>query len=132
MYALTEKNEITTISPDDYYANQDKYKLLTNADMLEIRNVHPSKAFDTSIIESLNSSFSMKSVTEELLDIISKFGQYTDKMKTDGYSDAEIAGIEEGMRYIKTSEGVSRSFEGYSLDAAPDTLFHIEQAVNYL
>lgn len=132
MYALTEKDEITTISPDEYYANQDKYRLLTNADMLEIRNVYPGKAFDTSIIESLNSSFSMKSVTEELLDIISKFGQYTDKMKTDGYSDAEIAGIEEGIRYIKTSEGVSRSFEGYSRDAAPDTLFHIEQAVNYL
>lgn len=132
MYALTDKDEIVTVSPDDYYANQDKYRLLTNADMLEIRNVHPGKAFDTSIIESLNSSFSMKSVTEELLDIISKFGQYTEKMKTDGYTDAEIAGIEEGMRYIKTSEGISRSFEGYSFDAEPGTLFHIQEAVNYL
>ena len=132
MYALTDKDEVVTISPDDYYANQDKYRLLTNADMLEIRNVHPGKAFDTSIIESLNSSFSMKSVTEELLDIISKFGQYTEKMKTDGYTDAEIASIEEGMRYIKTSEGISRSFEGYSFDAEPGTLFHIQEAVNYL
>lgn len=52
LYAFNvNTSELESISPEQYYTNSDKYQLMTNADMLEIRNIYPGKAFDTSILD---------------------------------------------------------------------------------
>lgn len=133
LYAFNvNTSELESISPEQYYTNSDKYQLMTNADMLEIRNIYPGKAFDTSILTDLGSSFSMKSVTNYLLDIINKFGTYTEKMKEEGYSEADIEAINAGIRFMKESESISQSFEGYNQFATEEDIFHLNSAVNYL
>ena len=133
MYVMdVNTSEIKTISVDDYFNNSNQYKPLTNADMLEVRNVAPSKTMDSSILKDLYGSRSMKSVTDYLLDIITKFGTYSEKMKDEGYSSAEIEGITNGINLIKESSNIGTSYEGYDFYASEESLFHINQAANYL
>lgn len=133
MYVMDmNTSEIKTISVDDYFNNSNQYKPLTNADMLEVRNISSSKTMDSSILKDLYGSRSMKSVTDHLLDVITKFGVYSEKMKDEGYSSAEIEGITNGINLIKESSNVGTSYEGYDFRASEESLFHINQAANYL
>lgn len=133
MYVMdVNTSEIKTISVDDYFNNSNQYKPLTNADMLEVRNISSSKTMNTSILKDLYGSRSMKSVTDHLLDVITKFGTYVEKMKDEGYSSAEIEGITKGINLIKESSNIGTSYEGYDFYASEESLFHINQAANYL
>ena len=65
-----------TVSPDEYYKNLEKYhgKALTNSQILGLREQNSKLAFNSNILKDVNGAIGMKTITDQLIDTISKFG----------------------------------------------------------
>lgn len=96
IYAMTEDGELTAISPDTYYKNQDEYKALTNNELLRLRENSPQFAFNTTVLDDINNSVSMKAVMEQITGIIQKF----DKTKQSGYTAKQGQLIQNGLEAL--------------------------------
>lgn len=86
IYALTEDGNFTTITPKEYAENEDNYQVLTNSQLMYYRENRPELAFKTDILDDLNSTIGMESITKYLRDTIKAFGKeieegYTTKSK---------------------------------------------------
>lgn len=124
MYAINaETGKLTVVSPTEYHNNSDKYQLLTNTDLLDLREDSPSLAFDTSILNNLEGTVGMKTITEYIVKTIKDFGttsyqssgsQYIANNKSIENGMAQILGgaAPEGIYKVSSSESVSD--QGYT------------------
>lgn len=123
MYAINaETGKLTVISPTEYHNNSDKYQLLTNTDLLDLREDSPSLAFDTSILNNLEGTIGMKTITEYIVKTIKDFGTISYQHSGSQYV-ANSKSIENGMAQIlggaapegiyKVSSSSSGSDQGY-------------------
>ena len=123
MYAINaETGKLTVVSPTEYHNNSDKYQLLTNTDLLDLREDSPSLAFDTSILNNLEGTIGMKTITECIVKTIKDFGTMSHQHSGSQYV-ANSKSIENGMSQIlggaapegiyKISSSSSSSDQGY-------------------
>lgn len=102
LYALDNNNNLLQIDPEKYYQNQDKYRLMTNNDILEYRsNAIP---FDSSILNSMSGSIGMNDIIDYVKNIILDFGTKT----ISGYTNTEMSNIEQTLYNL-----MSNGPEGY-------------------
>lgn len=134
LYVLSEKG-LDTISATEYSNHRDKYRALTNNDLLTLRQENESLAFNGSILNNLAKTTGLKSVSEYVVKLINDFGEYKSKNESSPYSNIQMNKISEGLRqmigdgpdgYYKLNQTTSKSDQGYSNEES------FKAAVDYL
>jgi hypothetical protein len=74
LYVIDENQKMQTISASDYYENMGKYRPLTNSQVLYLREQDPNLSYREDILNDIEGAISMKTVSDQLLDEISKIG----------------------------------------------------------
>lgn len=97
VYALFQDDEgnakVDTIKLDTYKENSDKYRLITNSELLEYRRLN--KAFDDSMLQDIIGSIGMEEIVSDINNVISKFGKRT----TSSYPNLSES-VAKGMEYL--------------------------------
>lgn len=65
-YAQNKNGQLQMITPEQYAAKRSDYKLLTNNDILNLRNNNDSLIFDTSISQTVAGSMSISDISTEI------------------------------------------------------------------
>lgn len=102
---------ITKLSPEQVYKNRNNYKVITNSELLNLRETSPELAFDRDILTDMNNSTSMAQVIKQVNLLITNLGtketeQYTKKEKDSivtGYKEL-IGGGPDGYYKINTKQ----------------------------
>lgn len=94
LYVMDSDRNVSRIHPSQY--DPEKYISLTNLDLMHIRQIDPSKAYDSEILKNLSSAVGMKTISDYARSVIKDFG------KTDitGYSEKTAGKIKSGMDKI--------------------------------
>lgn len=74
LYVIDDDYNMSTVSPEEFYKNKDKYQALTNSQVLGLREKDPNLAYNTDILNDVSGAIGMKVITDQLSDIITKFG----------------------------------------------------------
>lgn len=115
MYAINaETGKLTVVSPTEYHNNTDKYKLLTNTDLLDLREDSPSLAFDTSILNNLEGTIGMKTITEYIVKTIKDFGT--------------ISSSSSGSQYVANSKSIENGMSQILGGAAPEGIYKVSSS----
>lgn len=136
LYVIDEDKEIKTITTDTYYNNREKYRVLTNSELIRLREEQPELAFNGSILTDLSNTVGMKSIVDYVKSTIGSFGTNKSSNKFDRYTSKQKAAIEKGFEQLlgfdspdgvyKVSSNISKDDQGYN---DPESL---KIAVNYL
>lgn len=113
LYVLDENNKLKTISISSYYDNSDKYQLLTQTELLNLRENSTDLIYNSSILNDLKSTIGLKTITEFIETAISKFGKY-------GFEESTISYTK------KDQEKIAKGFENILNGAAPDGIYKIK------
>lgn len=116
---VTTKDGIKLVDPEDYEGGA-----LTNDELLYYREQHPDLAFETSILNDLQNTIGMKSITDYLRETITNFGKdevgsYTTKDEAVNRGLAALASGPDGFYKLKTSTQLKES----DINAALDFLY---------
>lgn len=104
LIAMNSDQELSEITPNEYSKNKDKYALLTNGDLAQMRATNQALANDTSIFTIIENGIGMKQINEMLWDTITKIGK--DTSKKDGFITRNTA-LQEGINeLLEAPEGV--------------------------
>ncbi len=120
MYALNEDGNIVRIKPNDY--DSEKYRILTNDELLYYREHEDGLAFDTSILNDLQNTIGMKSITDYLRTSIKAFG--TDELG--GYTTKDDS-VNRGLALLNQAGP-----DGYYKFKTEDQLRDVNAAINFL
>lgn len=97
IYALFQDDEgnakVDAIRLDTYKENAEKYRLITNSELLEYRRLN--KAFDDSMLQDIIGSIGMEEIVSDINGVISKFG----KRNTSSYQNLSES-VAKGMEYL--------------------------------
>lgn len=99
---------VKKVTPTDYSKNPEEYQVLTNAELIHLRERDPNLKFDESILHDLSNSIGMNSIMEQVIGVIKKFGISTQK----GYT-------------VKAGGQVQRGLEAL-MSLGPDGFYEIE------
>lgn len=122
LYVISEDGNIKNITPGEYSENRDKYQPLTNDELLYYREQNPGLAFNTGILNDLQNTIGMESITKYLRDTIKAFG--TDEYG--GYTTKDDS-VNKGLELL-TKSGP----DGFYKFQTKDQLRDVERALNYL
>lgn len=136
LYVIDEDSNIKVINADTYHKNQDKYKVLTNSELIHLREHNPELAYNGSVLTDLSNSVGIKSIVNYVKSTISSFGTNKSSNQFDRYTTKQKGQIEKGFEQLlgfdnpdgiyKVTTSTSESDQGYN-DAKS-----LEAAVNYL
>lgn len=135
MYVYDDKGEVKTITASTYYNEPEKYKVLTNTELIQLREQHPGLTYNGSILSDLSNTIGNKSIIEYVKSTIGAFGTNKSSNQFDRYTVKQKDTIEEGFKQLlgispgvsyKVTEADSIAHQGYSDKESLDI------AVNYL
>lgn len=115
-----ETRELKTLHPVEYLKNQDKYAVLTNADLMHLRRTNPGMSFNNAILDNLSSAVGMKTIVDYVQGIIEKFGTTT----ITGYSEKQSNAIRSGLEHIVS--GDIGNYKGV-MQGGPNGVYKISQ-----
>lgn len=125
--AYTEDGKITPITIEEYGNNRDKYRLITNNELLQLRAYDRNMAFNNSVSSILANGEGTDHITEQLQAVINQMK--VEKMtKEDLLSNQQIAvlkGIEAyegGITKVTESYSTSRKYKDYAIEYLYSTL----------
>lgn len=119
MYVRTE-NGIERINPGEY--DPEKHNVLTNDELLYLREHENGLAFDTSILNDLQNTIGMKAITDYLRTSIKAFG--TDELG--GYTTKDDS-VNRGLALLNEAGP-----DGYYKFKTQDQLRDVNAAINFL
>lgn len=114
---------VKKVTPTDYSKNPEEYQVLTNAELIHLRERDPNLKFDESILHDLSNSIGMKSIMEQVIDTIKKFGTTSQK----GYAIKAGGQVQRGLEALMSLDGLYE-VESSDSKAAQD----INAAIIYL
>lgn len=133
---VVDKDGIKTVSLNTYYKNLDKYNILTNSELIRLREERPELAYNNSILTDLKNTVGMKSIIDYVKSTIGAFGTNKSASQFDRYTSKQKGQIEKGFEQLlgfntpdgiyKVSESKSMSAQGYDDESSLNT------AINYL
>lgn len=114
---------VKKVTPTDYSKNPEEYQVLTNAELIHLRERDPNLKFDESILHDLSNSIGMKTIMDQVIGTIKKFGTTSQK----GYTIKAGGQVQRGLEALMS---LDRLYEVESSDskAAQD----INAAIIYL
>ena len=94
MYVADTEGNVTTINPTKF--NPEKYQVLTNEQVLGMRERSSKFAMNTSVLNSMSGTIGMKSIQDYLLGLVEKLGTST----LQGYASKEQNQIVNGVKEL--------------------------------
>lgn len=127
LYVIDENNKMQTISASDYYENRNKYRPLTNSQVLYLREKDPSLSYREDILNDIEGAISMKTVSDQILDEISKIGEISrgEYIKQTGNQISQSAW--DGMRIL-----IDQGPDGYYKVTTKSEKENLNAALMYL
>ena len=122
LYVQDKDGNIKQISASTYAKDKDNYAALTNNQLLYLRQQDPNMAFNTSILNDLQNTIGMSTITKQLRDIITSFGSD----KVEGYATKDKA-INRGMQLL-----MENGPDGYYQFTSEEELRDVNRALRYL
>lgn len=118
-------DSVKKVTQTDYYKNADSYQVLTNSELLHLRERDPNLKFDESILHDLTNSIGIKTVMSQVIDTIKKFGTTSQK----GYTVKAGGQVQRGLEALMGlgPDGLYE-YEGSESKAAQD----INAAIAYI
>lgn len=136
LYVLDEDEGIKTIGLDAYHKNPNQYRVLTNSELIQLREEQPELAYNGTILTDLANTVGMKSIVEYVKSTISSFGTNKSANQFDRYTTKQKGQIERGFEQLlgfdspdgvyKGTVSTTTSDQGYSDEKSLDV------AINYL
>lgn len=127
---------VTTIGLNEYHKNPDKYRVLTNSELIRLREEQPDLAYNGTILTDLKNTVGMKSIVNYVKSTIGAFGTNKSSNQFDRYTSKQKGQIERGFEQLlglsspdglyKVTGSNAQSDQGYSDEKS------LEVAVNYL
>lgn len=87
---------VKKVTPTDYSKNPEEYQVLTNAELIHLRERDPNLKFDESILHDLSNSIGMKTIMDQVIGTIKKFGTTSQK----GYTIKAGGQVQRGLEAL--------------------------------
>lgn len=126
LYVQDENGKLKTISINSYYENSDKYTLLTNADLMNLREYAPNLSYNSNILNDLRNTVGIKTIVDYIKSTITSFGTTKTEGSTSSYTIKHKGQIQQGFEQIlggaapdgiyKVKSKNSKSDQGYDPD----------------
>lgn len=119
LFAQNSKGELVMITPDQYSENREDYRVLTNSDLLTLRNNSQSYIFDNSLSQTVAGSLNINDISKRIEEIVKSIG--VEKQSSDYYFDkARASQLEKGLQAIINEK----------LNTAPDGTFKLTEEIS--
>lgn len=126
LYVASE-NGLETVSVNDYHKNRDKYQVLTNSQLLGLREKDPNMAFNSNILKDVAGAISLNKITDQLLDMISKFSTTTRSEYISKTGDNISQSAWNGIQLL-----IDEGPDGYYKATTKTELNNMKSAMDYL
>lgn len=127
LYVIDEDYNMSTISPEEFYQNKDRYQVLTNSQVLGLRENDPNLAYNTTILDDVSGAIGMKVITDQLTDIITKFGHLSRSEYINKTGDNISQKTWDGMQIL-----INNGPDGYYKATTKSEKENLNSAVMYL
>lgn len=127
VYVYNKDEGLKTISSSDYYKNKDKYQLLTNSQVLGLRENSPELTFNDGILKDLAAATGLKTITDQLVETITKFGMTTRQEYIKNTGDVVSQSVYDGMQML-----IGQGPEAYYKVTTKSERDDIQNALSYL
>ena len=131
-----DKNSIKTISTNTYYKDPNKYQILTNSELIRLREEQPELAFNGTILTDLSNTVGIKSIVDYVKSTIGAFGTNKSSSQLDRYTAKQKGQIEKGFEQLlgfsspdgiyKVTNSTEVANQGYSDEES------LNMAIDYL
>lgn len=119
LFAQNTNGELVMITPDQYSEDREGYRILTNNDLLTLRNNSRTYIFDNSLSQTVAGSLNINDISKRIEDIVKSIG--VEKQSSDYYFDkARATQLERGLQAIVSEK----------LNTAPDGTFKLTEEVS--
>lgn len=119
LFAQNTNGELVMITPDQYSEDREGYRILTNNDLLTLRNNSRAYIFDNSLSQTVVGSLNINDISKRIEDIVKSIG--VEKQSSDYYFDkARATQLERGLQAIVSEK----------LNTAPDGTFKLTEEVS--
>lgn len=119
LFAQNTNGELVMITPDQYSEDREGYRILTNNDLLTLRNNSRAYIFDNSLSQTVAGSLNINDISKRIEDIVKSIG--VEKQSSDYYFDkARATQLEKGLQAIVSEK----------LNTAPDGTFKLTEEVS--
>lgn len=110
LFAQNTNGELVMITPDQYSEDREGYRILTNNDLLTLRNNSRAYIFDNSLSQTVAGSLNINDISKRIEDIVKSIG--VEKQSSDYYFDkARATQLERGLQAI-VSEKLNTASDG--------------------
>jgi len=92
------KGKLSTVSPETFKENKDKYMPITNAQLAQMRQTDPKLAFNSNIATVINNAVGPDKISDYILGIATKIGE--DKVTRNGYVTKRQSDVSEGINAL--------------------------------
>lgn len=129
IYTYDEKKGLKIVSPDEYHENLEKYhgKALTNAQVLGLREQNANLAFNSNILLDMNGAIGMNSITNKLVETVTKFGNVSRSEYIKKTGDSISQSTWDGFQYL-----IANGPDGYYKATTKSERESVESAIKYL
>lgn len=118
LFAQNSNGELVMITPDQYSESREEYRVLTNNDLLTLRNNSKVYIFDNSLSQTVAGSLNINDISKRIEEIVKSIG--VEKQSSDYYFDKARANqLEKGLQAIVSEK----------LNTAPDGTFKLTEEV---
>lgn len=118
LFAQNSNGELVMITPDQYSESREEYRVLTNNDLLTLRNNSKAYIFDNSLSQTVVGSLNINDISKRIEEIVKSIG--VEKQSSDYYFDKARANqLEKGLQAIVSEK----------LNVAPDGTFKLTEEV---
>lgn len=118
LFAQNSNGELVMITPDQYSESREEYRVLTNNDLLTLRNNSKAYIFDNSLSQTVAGSLNINDISKRIEEIVKSIG--VEKQSSDYYFDKARANqLEKGLQAIVSEK----------LNIAPDGTFKLTEEV---
>lgn len=140
IYVLSDDG-LQTISGSAYKENPDNYQVLTNAELITLRESNDNLAYRSDILNDLSSNIGMKSIMDYINKTINEFGTNKSSSSTQRYTAKQKGQIEQGLQdllslgpdgYYKVTQDSSISDQGYGGATEEERTRNRQMATRYL
>lgn len=130
MYVYSDKG-MSLIDPYEYYKNSDQYTILTNSQLLTLRETQPNLSYNQTILNNISNSVGTESIVNYLKGVIKDFGTkstegYTNKNQADiesGFANLLMGGPEGYYKITNKDQGTEKALE-YLYNTLPSNMLH--------
>ena len=118
LFAQNTNGELVMITPDQYSESREEYRVLTNNDLLTLRNNSKAYIFDNSLSQTVAGSLNINDISKRIEEVVKSIG--VEKQSSDYYFDkARATQLEKGLQAIVSEK----------LNTAPEGTFKLTEEV---